>query len=187
MATHALAWKNKLFDGFLPQSEFDRLGFNSRGWRIPSEEGKQHLSQILEGIDMLVMEYVKFYEGEHSGFCFTLEDYMEGGDFVKYNNNTTYYKDLGDPNSVIAQVFSHYSLVCLTILSKTQCTNNTEMVVDIQGVGLRLTDPVIHSTSMGLDYGNTNLGILGICEFFKVHNALNLPCCKILGTFNMTF
>jgi len=54
------------------------------------------------------------------------------------------------------------------------------IVVDIQGVELIFTDPVIHSIDK-TRYGNTNLGIPGIIGFFNSHNKENYDCCKLFG------
>eukprot|EP00947_MAST-08B_sp_MAST-8B-sp1_P003831 g3831.t1 len=68
----------------------------------------------------------------------------------------------------VAQAFSHYSF---------EHSGGQELIVDLQGVGLCLTDPQLHSTAMR--YGRADLGQKGIDAFFKTHRCG--PTCRALG------
>ncbi|XP_031426109.1 transient receptor potential cation channel subfamily M member 6 isoform X2 [Clupea harengus] len=104
----------------------------------------------------------------------TIERYM-AGDFRKYNNNTgeEIAPCCGLEDTVLA--FSHwtYEYSCRELL-----------VLDLQGVGMELTDPSViraddQSTSGDLVFGPANLGNDAIQSFIHKHNCNS--CCEKLG------
>jgi len=84
-----------------------------------------------------------------------VESYLLGK-YVKYNNNFGF---VGKDARNTPQAFSHFSY---------QYTQGKLMIVDIQGVGDKYTDPQIH-TSDGKGYGQGNMGPMGIERFLKSH------------------
>eukprot|EP00667_Euglena_gracilis_P009117 EG_transcript_9254 len=78
------------------------------------------------------------------------------GKYVKYNNNWGYV-DKDARNT--PQAFSHFSY---------QYTKGRMMVVDIQGVGDRYTDPQIHTVD-GCGFGGGNCGAEGMAKFLETH------------------
>ena len=81
--------------------------------------------------------------------------------YEKYNNNSGWSSNFNN-TSLITQAFSHFSW---------QYTRGYLMVVDLQGVGLLLTDPQIHCLDRK-KYGKGNLGVVGMLMFFMTH------CCN---------
>jgi hypothetical protein len=104
----------------------------------------------------------------------TIEKYVSGMKFVKFNNNAgMVFKD--HPLSDQAQAFSHYSF-CIT--------KRNHLIVDIQGWvddeknTLLLTDPAIHSKNVN-KFGETNRTGIGMREFFETHKCNHI--CTALG------
>ena len=113
----------------------------------------------------------------------SVEEALDEGDtstapypYVKYNGNNGYKLDCSSnrmQESVkfaceVAQAFSHYSYIY---------TNKKEMVVDLQGCLLKLTDPQIHSLQK--EYGCGDRGERGFQDFFGTHECGQT--CKDLG------
>lgn len=113
----------------------------------------------------------------------SVEEALDGGDtslapypYVKYNSNNGYVLNCNSAAvtdgsvkhaSEIAQAFSHFSYLH---------SNKQEMIVDIQGCLLKLTDPQIHSLQRA--YGCGDRGEQGFKDFFKTHKCG--PTCKTL-------
>lgn len=85
-------------------------------------------------IDFIDVRVVEIRRPGSSAMYVTVEPFVKG-DYVKHNNNTDWTNEL----KVTAQAYSHFTW---------QATGNKLMVVDLQGVGYILTDPVIHSVDI---------------------------------------
>ena len=77
--------------------------------------------------------------------------------------------DPSNPMNDIAQAFSHFTYAA---------SKKKMLIIDIQGVGLKLTDPSILSTNQE-EFGITNSGKLGINSFFDNH-VCNHICSKLI-------
>merc|ERR1712032_1052667 len=101
--------------------------------------------------------------------CYNAEQFLEGT-YVKYNNNTGQVNDSDDDANLLAQAFSHFS---------HDRSGGASIIVDIQGVGMRWTDPQMHSHDCC--FGDGDHGDKGIAMFFETHkcnkycNNLALP------------
>jgi hypothetical protein len=93
------------------------------------------------------------------------EPYMKGN-YVKYSNNFGYVSP-DDRNT--PQAFSHFTW---------WFSNGQYMVVDIQGVGDKYTDPQVHSLD-GLRFGRGNCGKEGMAQFHATHKCNSI--CVGLG------
>uniref|UniRef100_A0A7S4LLU9 Alpha-type protein kinase domain-containing protein n=1 Tax=Eutreptiella gymnastica TaxID=73025 RepID=A0A7S4LLU9_9EUGL len=100
-----------------------------------------------------------------SGTWWACEPYLQGK-YIKYNNNYGYV-DKRARNT--PQAFTHFSY---------EFTNKKMMVVDIQGVDDKYTDPQIH-TADGQGFGMGNIGKKGMERFLKTHWCNSL--CMYLG------
>ena len=98
---------------------------------------------------------------------YLVENYIEG-EYNKYNNNAGWINSNLTENSEVAQAFSHFSW---------QITRGYLMIVDLQGVEEKLTDPQIHCID-DKKFGKGNLGNLGIIKFFISHECNTY--CKYL-------
>eukprot|EP00667_Euglena_gracilis_P010460 EG_transcript_10639 len=103
-----------------------------------------------------------------NGAWYSVEDFLQGT-FTKYNNifggmetatNTTYTE--------LAAAFSHFSF---------QHSGHEHLVLDVQGVEGRYTDPAIVSRTAS-KYGYTDTGLQGMQGFFANH-ACNHLCHKL--------
>eukprot|EP00667_Euglena_gracilis_P010932 EG_transcript_11139 len=95
----------------------------------------------------------------------TVETYLPGK-YIKHNNNYGY---VARHSRNTPQAFSHFSY---------EYTDGKMMVVDIQGVGDRYTDPQIHSTD-GKAFGSGDMGLKGMEKFLKTHWCNSI--CTYLG------
>ena len=97
----------------------------------------------------------------------TVETFLEGN-YVKLNSNDGYV-NYDVPYDLISEAaaFSHFTFV--------QSKGNL-IVVDIQGVGRKWTDPQVHSTSKC--FGGADLGEEGMRKFFRSHVCGKV--CKLL-------
>lgn len=84
-------------------------------------------------IDFLDVRVVEIQHPDGSSMYVTVEPFVEGN-YVRHNNNAGWNNEL----MATAQAYSHFTW---------QATDNKLMVVDLQGVGYILTDPVIHSAN----------------------------------------
>lgn len=91
---------------------------------------------------------------------FFAENYIEG-EYKKQNNNGGWTSNPHSDESQIAQALSHFSW---------QLTRGYLIVVDIQGVGNVLTDPLIHSLDENR-FDSGNFGYEGILKFFMSHKC----------------
>ena len=86
-------------------------------------------------------------------------------EFQKWNDNIGYVNK--KKFSELLHAFSHWTY---------EVTKSYMLVVDLQGVEREghylLTDPTIHGEDPG--FGSTNLGELGMTQFFKTHE-----CCSV--------
>jgi hypothetical protein len=97
-----------------------------------------------------------------------LEPYL-AGDYVKWNSNFGWVAGADNARNT-PQAFSHFTYE----KSKRQI-----IIVDIQGVGDRFTDPVIHTRDRaGDELFAGNLGIEGIEQFLLTHRCN--PLCRAL-------
>ncbi|KAF2733344.1 hypothetical protein EJ04DRAFT_468499 [Polyplosphaeria fusca] len=105
--------------------------------------------------------------------CLSLEPHLPG-DYVKYNNNAMYVnEDLPDdhPVNAVAQAFSHFTF---------ERSWGHFMVVDLQGVGNLLTDPVIHTKDPErFKLNDLNMSTEGFKFFFVSHQCNHV--CRELG------
>lgn len=101
----------------------------------------------------------------------TVEDYLPGR-FTKFLNNDGMTNSLVNANFPAA--FAHWTFVE---------SGGEIMVSDIQGVrtgtGYILTDPCVHSVIDQDGYGVSDLGMVGVKEFFQKHRCNKL--CNDLG------
>lgn len=102
-----------------------------------------------------------------TGNAFFLEEFIPGN-HEKHNNNYGFV----NPTRNTPQAFSHFSYAA---------TGGIMMVVDLQGAHNRLNDPQIHHISDSKNYGEGNLGINGMKEFFKTHLCNDI--CKAIGIY----
>ncbi|CAI6339187.1 unnamed protein product [Periconia digitata] len=97
--------------------------------------------------------------------CLSLERRLEG-QFAKYNNNTTYVNEElldSDPVCKVAQAFSHFTF---------ERSWGDMIVVDLQGVGNILTDPVIHTKDPErFKLNEMNMSTEGFKFFFAAHDC----------------
>jgi len=108
-------------------------------------------TQVIKFLD------VSAYQISSSSDTFTGEEFIKG-QYIKYTNNCDYV-NYNVPNIGLFTAFSHWTY---------EYTNGELMVVDLQGVGLELTDPAIHSINI-FKYGLTNFGQEGFSDFFSNH------------------
>jgi len=106
------------------------------------------------------------------GFRYLAVEEKLTGVYEKFNSNNGYVKTVSDKSkrvlTEVAQSFSHFSHVF---------SQGEEIVVDIQGIGFKYTDPQIHSLS--LEYGTADRGERGMKDFFRTHICNSY--CKSLG------
>jgi hypothetical protein len=105
-----------------------------------------------------------------------VEPYI-AGTYTKYNSNGGYVnKDMNKEFASTTQSFSHFTW---------NFTWGNLMVVDLQGVEFIMTDPQIHSLkNSDTKYGEGNLGMKGMAQFFATHKC-NDTCRKLkLSPFN---
>ena len=88
------------------------------------------------------------------------ENFIEG-EYTKQNNNGGWTADPSSEESQIAQALSHFSW---------QLTRGYLLMVDIQGVGNVLTDPLIHCLDENR-FDSRNFGYEGILKFFMSHRC----------------
>ncbi|KAI9910638.1 hypothetical protein PsorP6_010420 [Peronosclerospora sorghi] len=115
---------------------------------------------------------LKLRERERGTLVCSVEDFLPGA-YVKYSNNSGY---VGRETSTTEererntpQAFSHFSFVA---------SDFRLMIVDIQGVADRYTDPQIHSAD-GRGFGVGNLGTFGMEKFLESHRCNEV--CRWLG------
>lgn len=98
------------------------------------------------------------------GILYNTEPYLRG-DYLKHNDNSGHV----DTKDLVPQAFSHFTY---------EASNQTLIVVDIQGVGDYYTDPQIHSFN-GDGFGLGNLGQSGIRKFLSTHQCNRI--CRMLS------
>lgn len=109
-----------------------------------------------------------------SGFRYLAVEPELSGQYIKFNSNNGYVASATSSNSLgsleheIPQAFSHFTY---------DHSQGLEIVVDIQGVGFRYTDPQLHSVS-GI-YGRGDRKKEGMEDFFRTHVCG--PSCRALG------
>jgi len=101
---------------------------------------------------------------DRDGILYNSEPYLRG-DYLKHNDNSGHV----DTAETVPQAFSHFTY---------EASNQTLIVVDIQGVGDYYTDPQIHSFN-GEGFGLGNLGGSGIKKFLQTHHCNRI--CRVLG------
>jgi len=106
------------------------------------------------------------------GFRYLAVEKKLEGVYEKFNSNNGFVKAVSEKSKQrpveLAQSFSHFSHVF---------SKGKEIVVDIQGIGYKYTDPQVHSISM--KYGIADRGERGIKDFFRTHICNSY--CKSLG------
>jgi len=141
----------------------------------PSQERRDTLIPLVSFLEAVV--YRLRDESSPGGFRYLAVEERLKGDYQKYNDNnggilTAHASSDAEKSKrrriKLAQAFSHFTY---------DETEGKEMVVDIQGVGHKYTDPQLHSTEK--KYGRADLGQQGIDRFFTSHKC-NV-CCKVLG------
>ena len=121
------------------------------------------------------LKFRNIYLAKLDGECLTLEEFIEGK-FEKYLNNTGEVCVSGD--DVIgqkAECLSHFSY---------DISNSQLLVVDLQGSGHMLYDPVIATAQMFDNdeeflFCTGNLNVLTIATFVKAHVCNKF--CQLLG------
>jgi elongation factor 2 kinase len=91
------------------------------------------------------------------------EHFIEG-EYIKYNSNAGFVAGDNEDNACVRNTpnaFSHFTFAH---------SDNSLLIIDIQGVSDLYTDPQIH-TIRGSDYGVGNLGLPGMALFFHSHNV----------------
>jgi len=101
---------------------------------------------------------------DSTGVLYNSEPYLRG-EYLKHNDNSGHV----DTTELLPQAFSHFTY---------EASNQTLIVVDIQGVGEYYTDPQIHSFN-GEGFGLGNLGQSGIKKFLQTHKCNKI--CRSLG------
>ncbi|CAB9527897.1 Myosin heavy chain kinase [Seminavis robusta] len=89
------------------------------------------------------------------------------GEYQKYNSNNGFVSPSPTLQCQVAQAFSHFSY---------EESDESEMVVDIQGSGYTYTDPQLHS--QGKEYGRADRGMNGFKDFFRTHKC-NFICAAL--------
>ena len=109
---------------------------------------------------------LELVERENSPLC-GVEKFMagSGSKYRKHNNNFGY---VSEDERNTPQAFSHFTY---------ECSLQSMLVVDIQGVEDKYTDPQIH-TIRGTDFGKGNLGVRGIKRFLETHRCNSI--CRYL-------
>ena len=127
----------------------------------------QHLAKCYnrQGAPKPVNFLEAFIIRTHSGVYMQCEEWMPSY-FNKHNNNAGLCE--GDLTRNTPQALSHFTYA----FSKGRC-----MVVDIQGVEDRYTDPQVHS--LGRRFGVGDGGTEGMALFFQTHRCS--PLCVGLG------
>lgn len=141
----------------------------------PSAERHETLIPCISFLEAVV--YRLKDEGVPGGFRYLAVEERLSGDYQKYNDNNGNILSAHASSAAekskrrrikLAQAFSHFTF---------EETGGKEMVVDIQGVGHKYTDPQLHSVEK--KYGRADLGERGIDKFFESH-VCNV-CCKAIG------
>jgi len=104
-----------------------------------------------------------------SGFRYvTAEKYIAGA-YTKLNSNDGWVNPLAEGTAVarVAAAFSHFSY---------DTTDGDELCVDVQGCGLKWTDPQLHSRAR--EFGPGDLAANGMKLFFRSHRCTDL--CRAL-------
>lgn len=131
---------------------------------LAHEYNKRKPPKDIEFIDAFMIECFQRKECP----LFGCEPFIEGK-YVKYSNNWGFVSS-HDRNTPHA--FSHFT---------HHITGGKYIVVDVQGVGDKYTDPQMHSFD-GKGFGKGNCGAEGISKFFSTHRCNVL--CKMLGLTN---
>lgn len=106
--------------------------------------------------------------GSGSGFRFvTAENYIPGV-YVKFNDNNGHVNEQAEKEpSEVAAAFSHFTF---------DHTDGDQICVDVQGVGIKWTDPQLHSRDR--TFGPADHGQQGMKRFFASHACSSL-CCAL--------
>mmetsp|Transcript_461 Transcript_461/g.846 ORF Transcript_461/g.846 Transcript_461/m.846 type:complete len:558 (-) Transcript_461:102-1775(-) len=102
-------------------------------------------------------------ERQYQPLC-AIERFIPGR-YKKHNNN---YGFVSEDERNTPQAFSHFTL---------EASAHSLLVVDIQGVGDRYTDPQIHCLNAN-EYGKGNLGVRGFKKFLSTHKCNSV--CRYL-------
>lgn len=121
-----------------------------------------------------ILSYTKVYFGSLYGKTITLETYLEAN-FEKHVNNTGDVHGESELASK-AQTFSHYSY---------ETSNHQLIALDIQGIGHKLFDPEIATSTLIDDNNNTIFFCWGSLSTSAINNfqAKHIcnKFCKMLG------
>mmetsp|Transcript_3555 Transcript_3555/g.10166 ORF Transcript_3555/g.10166 Transcript_3555/m.10166 type:complete len:682 (-) Transcript_3555:35-2080(-) len=103
--------------------------------------------------------------GKESEVRYLTAERFISGNYVKFNSNDGWVNELAadEEGGKAAASFSHFSFVT---------SGGRELCVDVQGSGLKWTDPQLHSRES--TYGPGDLGVHGMRLFFRSH------CCNEL-------
>jgi len=148
---------------FKPDCEDKRYYYDEAMTQMVSESYAQEFNKRGTGIYLGFLP-VSVLKLDLNGTLYNTEPYLRG-DYVKHNDNSGHV----DTKELLPQAFSHFTY---------ECSNQTLLVVDIQGVGDYYTDPQIHSFD-GQGFGLGNLGRIGIEKFLRSHQCNKY--CKMLG------
>jgi hypothetical protein len=102
----------------------------------------------------------------------SLEPFLDGGPYVKYNGNNGYVcEDTDNPFFDTAQAFTHFTF---------ERSWGQFMISDLQGVRNLLTDPAIQTRDPErFKLSDTNLGVSGFKLWFSSHPKCNAICRKL--------
>jgi len=148
---------------FKPECEDKQYYYDEAMTQMVCESYAQEFNRRRTGVYIGFLP-VSVLRLDMDGILYNSEPYLRG-DYLKHNDNSGHV----DTEETVPQAFSHFTY---------EASNQTLIVVDIQGVGDYYTDPQIHSFN-GEGFGLGNLGGSGIKKFLQTHRCNKI--CKALN------
>jgi len=148
---------------FKPECEDKQYYYDEAMTQMVCESYAQEFNRRRTGVYIGFLP-VSVLRLDMDGILYNSEPYLRG-DYLKHNDNSGHV----DTEETCPQAFSHFTY---------EASNQTLIVVDIQGVGDYYTDPQIHSFN-GEGFGLGNLGGSGIKKFLQTHRCNKI--CKALN------